>query len=111
MEQQFTAEQTRAIMARVEKVLSSRGAAPAPMNYKCMGCEVALNATVGEVALVLVAAGIAVGPEAAGVVSMAGATGLEASTVVTIINGNLALGGAAAAEAIITGLCKAMGAC
>lgn len=103
--QQFTVEQTRAIIARTEETLAAN------VNFKCLACTAGLNIAVGGIIIGLVAAGVAVGPEVAAVVSIATSTGLEAATVVTIINSSLALGSATAGEAIVTGLCQAMGAC
>jgi hypothetical protein len=110
----FAPEQMKEIMSRTQVALErSRSLTPviASLNIKCMSCEVGLNMGAGAIIAALIGAGIVVGPELAGVVAIAEATGLEAATVATIINGAIAGGGGTTVESIIYELCHAMGAC
>ena len=109
----FTSEQMKEILNRTQPALQqSRSVKLSTLSdLKCVSCEIGLNVAAGATIAAIIAAGVVVGPELAGVVSIAEATGLEAATVAAIINGALAGGGATSVEAIIYELCKAMRAC
>jgi hypothetical protein len=116
--EKLSPQQHQEILDKLSERLSPPPAAQASddlemfsINIGCIACEVGLNVVAAIPIGALIVAGVAVGPELAAVVTIAGFFGVSAASVATVINTALAAGGGASVEGVIASLCESFGAC
>jgi hypothetical protein len=115
--EKLSPEQHQQILEQISQRLPQPTATPSgfetdfTIDFGCIACEAGMNVVAGAAIGVLVVAGVAVGPETAGVAMIASFFGVDVLSVVTVINGALGAGGAASVEGVIAALCEKLGAC